>query len=147
MKKKIMLVGALLISLMCTTPVYAKKVVDSCDGFSNYIDVKLPDTVHKIILLIQIAVPIVLVIFGMLDLFKGLTAQKEDEIKKGQQIFVKRLINAAIVFFVILIVKLLIGFVADNDEKSITNCANCFINGVNTSTGICKEWWLVYVKR
>ena len=139
MKKKIILLGTLIMSMVCATPVYAQKVVDSCDGFSDYIDVKLPDTVHKIIMLIEIAVPIVLVIFGMLDLFKGITAQKEDEIKKGQQIFVKRLINAAIIFFVIVIVKALIGFVSGNDKESIINCANCFINGVK-SNGKCNSW-------
>lgn len=140
MKKRLLLLGTILMVAFSAMPVYAKKVEDSCDGFSDYIDVKLPDTVHKIILLIQIAVPVVLVIFGMLDLFKGITAQKEDEIKKGQQTFVKRLLAAALVFFVVLVVKLLIGFVAGDDKASITNCANCFINGVDTETGRCKEW-------
>lgn len=87
----------------------------------------VPKIVHIIYLVIQIAVPILLVIFGTLDLFKGLYAQKEDEIKKGQQMFVKRLIAAAIVFFVFMIVKLLIGAVADSNGNQIINCAECFI--------------------
>lgn len=141
MKKKIMLFATILLVALSVTPVYAQRVQGSCDGFSDYIDVKLPDTVHKVILVIQIAVPVILVIFGMLDLFKGITAQKEDEIKKGQQTFVKRLLAAALVFFVVLIVKLLIGFVADGEKESITNCANCFINGFeDIDQGICKSW-------
>ena len=103
------------------------------------IDVKIANTVSKIILIIQIAVPIVLVIFGMLDLFKGITAQKEDEIKKGQQIFIKRLLSAAIVFFVIAVVKLLISLVADSSGENIIDCANCFLKGANATTGTCKK--------
>ena len=65
--------------------------------------------------LIKIVVPILLIIWGMLDLGKAVMAQKEDEIKKGQQIFVKRLIAAAIVFFVVVIVQLVITLVAGDD--------------------------------
>ena len=103
------------------------------------IDVKIANTVANVILVIQIAVPIVLVIFGMLDLFKGITAQKEDEIKKGQQIFIKRLLSAAVVFFVIAIVKLLISLVADSNGNGIMDCANCFLKGANTTSGACKK--------
>lgn len=137
MKKRLMFMGAFFAMMVCTIPVHAQEIVESCDQISKSIDIKLPNTVSKIILIIQIAVPILLVIFGMLDLFKGVYAQKEDEIKKGQQIFVKRLITAVIVFFVIVIVKLLIGLVADNNA-TIMNCANCFINGTNEK-GICKQ--------
>ena len=140
MKKKMKLLIGVLLGFLCTTPVYAVNIQGSCNDISTTIDVKLPHTVHLVILVIQIAVPVVLVIFGMLDLFKGITAQKEDEIKKGQQTFLKRLLAAAMVFFVVVIVKLLIGFAAGSDKPSITNCANCFINGVNEKTGICNEW-------
>ena len=141
MKKRLMLMGLFISMMICAMPVYAKSVniKDVCDQISSSIDVKLPNMVHTIILVIQIAVPVLLVIFGMIDLFKGMIAQKEDEIKKGQQTFIKRLIAAAIVFFVIVIVKLLIGFVAGNDTDTIMNCANCFINGVNENTGVCKD--------
>ena len=65
---------------------------------------------------------------GTLDLFKGITAQKEDEMKKGQQMFVKRLIAAALIFFVFVIVKVIISFVADGSSVAIMECAECFIN-------------------
>ncbi len=100
------------------------------------IDPKIPNTVHNIIMIIQIIVPVLLVVFGMMDLVKAVMGQKEDEIKKGQQTLIKRVIAAAIVFFVIAIVKLVISFVSDNNG-GIMNCANCFLNGVNSS-GECK---------
>lgn len=87
-----------------------------------------PYIVSTIILIIKIAVPILLIIFGMLDLGKAVIASKEDEIKKGQQIFIKRAISAVVVFFVIQIVQIILKFVSGNDS-SIANCFNCFING------------------
>jgi len=76
---------------------------------------KIAYLIHVVILAIQIVVPFLLIIWGMLDLGKAVVAQKEDEIKKGQQIFVKRLVAAAIVFFVVVIVQLVITLVAGDD--------------------------------
>ena len=92
----------------------------SCGGISG-IPVILPNLVSLVVNLIKIVVPILLVIYGMLDLGKAVMAQKDDEIKKGQQTFVKRLIAAIIVFFIIVIVKLVIGLVAENGQ-GISDC-------------------------
>ncbi len=91
------------------------------------IDESIVDLVHMIIRIIQIAVPVLLVVLGMIDFLKGLVAQKEDEIKKGQQTFIKRVIAAVLVFFVIAIVKFIISAVASNSD--VMDCANCFIQG------------------
>lgn len=91
-----------------------------------------PYIVSTIVLLIKIAVPILLILFGMLDLGKSVVAAKEDEIKKGRQMLIKRLISAIIVFFVIQIVQIIVRFVSGNDA-SIGNCFNCFINGSSGS--------------
>lgn len=73
----------------------------------------------------------------MLDLGKAVTASKEDDIKKSQQLFVKRLIAAVLVFIVTMVVKIVISFAADNDA-SVINCMNCFINGdVRTDQTSC----------
>lgn len=87
-----------------------------------------PYIISTIVTVIKIAVPILLIIFGMLDLGKAVVAAKEDEIKKGQQTFIKRAIAAVIVFFVIQIVQIVVRFVSGN-EASVAGCFNCFING------------------
>lgn len=100
----------------------------SCgNGYIEEIPSFVPKIIRIVYLCIQIAVPVVLVIFGSLDFLKAVSAQKEDEIKKGQQIFIKRLIYAALVFFVFVIVKILISAVADTTGNSILKCAECFI--------------------
>jgi len=130
MKKKLSYLLLLFVCSFMMGQVYAANIA-GCDSFlgkSLDIDAKIANTVHIIVLVIQIVVPVVLVVFGMIDLLKAVIAGKDDEIKKSQMTFVKRLIAAAIVFFVFVIVKLLISFVAD-DSKNMMNCVNCFING------------------
>ena len=135
MKKKLSYLLLLVFTSIMVTPVYARSIA-GCDAFLTdgkselLIDEKIAKTVHIIFLIIQIVVPVILVILGMIDLLKAVIAGKDDEIKKNQMIFIKRLIAAAIVFFVFVIVKLLISFVADaGDSKKMINCVNCFING------------------
>lgn len=98
----------------------------SCGSLGN-----IPSTIPKVTSIvyniIRIGVPILLVIFGMLDLFKGIMASKEDEMKKGQQIFIKRLIAGVLVFFVFTIVKFVISLAAD-DSSDLINCAECFVS-------------------
>ena len=95
----------------------------------------LPYVTSTIYIIIEIAIPVLLILYGMFDLGKAVIAQKEDEIKKGQATFFKRLIAAVLVFFVAFIVRLVIGFVS-NDDASISNCINCFITG-NESAEAC----------
>lgn len=99
----------------------------------SLLDADLVTFIHNVIVLIKIAVPVILVILGMLDFAKGVIASKEDEIKKGQQTFIKRLIAAAFVFFIITIVQLVMGLISKEDN-SFWNCANQILNGTAGST-------------
>lgn len=108
----------------------------TCGGTNLVFAGSFPYVVSTIVLLIKIAVPILLIIFGMLDLGKAVVANKEDEIKKGQQTFIKRAIAAVIVFFVIQIVQIIIRFVSGNDN-SVAQCFNCFIHG-ESSENACE---------
>ena len=132
MKKRLILLGIVLgIIVLCVEPVLAADIA-SCENSIKgaIIDEKIPNMVSTIIKIIKIAVPVLLVIMGMLDLMKGITAGKEDEMKKGQHLFVKRLISGALVFLVFTIVQLVISFVANEDDKpNIATCSRCFITG------------------
>lgn len=108
----------------------------TCGGTNLVFSGTFPYMVSTLITVIKIAVPVLLIIFGMLDLGKAVVAAKEDEIKKGQQTFIKRAIAAVIVFFVIQIVQIIIRFVSGNDQN-VANCFNCFING-KAEIGACE---------
>jgi len=100
---------------------------------------QIPDAVFNIVSLIimaiQVVVPILLIIWGMVDFAKAVIGGDEDKIKAGQKVFIKRLIAAVLVFLVVTVVKLLVGLVgqlgvegaAGND--SVWACVEKFING------------------
>lgn len=107
----------------------------TCGGIDNFVfSGMFPYVVSTVVMIVKIVVPILLIIFGMLDLAKAVIASKEDEIKKAQMTFVKRLIAAVIVFFVVSLVQMVIRFVAGNDEDSVMGCFNCFVNGSVTES-------------
>lgn len=93
-----------------------------------------PYVVSTAVTIIKIVVPILLIVFGMLDLAKAVIASKEDEIKKAQMTFVKRLIAAVIVFFIVSLVQIVIRFVAGSDEDNVMSCFNCFVSGSVTES-------------
>ena len=137
MKKKSVLIFLLLLTVLYVPSVLAVNITGCNSVIPNVlIDVKIPNMVHTIIVVIKIAAPILLVIFGMIDLFKGIYAQKEDEIKKSRQVFVKRLITGALIFVVISIVQVLVSFVSS--DPGVMTCASCFLNGADETTGDCK---------
>lgn len=63
---------------------------------------------------IKIAIPIILIILGMLDMGKAVTSGKDDEIKKQLVAFLKRAIAAILVFFIPSIVGLIMQIINEN---------------------------------
>ena len=76
---------------------------------------------HGIIPLIQIGIPIILIILGMIDLGKAVIASKEDEIKSAQKLLIKRAIYAVAIFFVVMLVTLVFGLLSNTGDKEIEN--------------------------
>ena len=92
------------------------------------------NVVHLIVIAIQVVVPILLIIWGMLDFAKAIIGQDEDKIKAGQKTFIKRLIAAVIVFLIVTIVQLAINLAAsvagtENNAGSVWTCAKELISG------------------
>jgi len=81
---------------------------------------KIIDFVKGIIGLIQIVIPIILIVMGMLDLGKAVMAGKEDDIKKAQSLLLKRVIAGVAVFFVGLLVGVIMGMVPGYKNCNIT---------------------------
>lgn len=98
----------------------------SCGNMGQF-NKKLPEITSWIVTVAEILVPVLLVIFGSIDFVKGIISQKEDEIKKGQQVFIKRLITAIIVFFIVAFTKLIVSAVSGDGEGFI-DCIDCFIS-------------------
>lgn len=80
-----------------------------------------------ILLIIKIAVPIVLIVMGSIDMMKAVMAAKEDDIKKSQGMFIKRTIAAIIVFFVPTIVNLILNVIGGSEYKN-SECIKCVLD-------------------
>lgn len=106
--------------------------------------IEVPDEIFNlvatIINIIRIVVPILLIIWGMLDFAKSVVAKKEEDIKKYQKAFISRLISALLVFLVITIVQLAVSLVNGVEKQShvegqttgdLWACSKKFIKGVD----------------
>ena len=113
---------------------------------------EVPDTIFNltatIIKGIKIVVPVLLIIWGMLDFAKSVIAKKEDDIKAYRKAFIMRLISAVLVFLVIVIVQLAVNLLDGVETESnvegqtsgdIWACSKKFINGVSTDNTTEKE--------
>ena len=65
-----------------------------------------------VIRIIWFGIPIALIILGSIDLGRAVINSKEDEVKKAKKSFINRLIYAVLVFAVVWIVTLVLGFVS-----------------------------------
>ncbi len=99
------------------------------------IDHIIPGTISMVVTILKIAIPIILIIFGMLDLSKAVMANDEKEMKEAQKKLIHRIIYAVVVFFVIALVQFVFSRLASQDsdgtninKTSVSSCVNCFIN-------------------
>ncbi len=74
--------------------------------------------VNNLITLIKIAVPILLIVLGSLDLGKAVAAGDDKEIKAAQGMLIKRAVAAIMVFFISTFVALIMRLLTDNTWKN-----------------------------
>ena len=102
---------------------------DKSCGSVYFIPKELPFFTKLIVDLVKIFTPLVLIIKGLIDIFKAVTGNNEQEIEKARAKFFKRLIPAVTVFLTILIVQFVFGIVTtDNENNTFLACTNCFLN-------------------
>lgn len=79
--------------------------LNSCD---DLISDDIRKIINDVMNIIRIAVPILLIVFGIIDFTKATFSGKEDEMKKHRDRFIKRIIAAIIVFLVPIFVNLVL---------------------------------------
>lgn len=112
----------------------SKGVVTAC-GFD--MPDRIPPFTSGIYNLIKIAVPIILIIMGMVDFLSAVMASEEKKMKDSQKKFITRLIAAVIIFFIMAIVQFVFReIVKTGDEAGVSNCMNCLLSnkGCGSST-------------
>lgn len=79
--------------------------------------------IGTVIFWIQIAVPVLIILLGTIDLAKAVLSGDEKKIKENLNSFIRRVIYGAAIFFITLIVQIVFGAVADADTGNA--CFKC----------------------
>ena len=96
--------------------------IDSCGGLLPIVRV-----IKKgLFPLVQLGIPIVLIILGTIDLGKAVIASDEKEVKAAQSRLIKRFIYAALVFFIVTLVSVLMNMVAQGGEGNTSSWESCW---------------------
>ncbi|MBO4245613.1 MAG: hypothetical protein J5892_02585 [Bacilli bacterium] len=82
----------------------------------------------------KIVIPLLLIIFGMIDIGKAVTSSKEDEIKKATGALMRRAIAAVVVFFIPTLVGVIMSLVKNAPDYK--PCRKCITNPGGT---YCKD--------
>lgn len=97
--------------------------------------INILDVMNFALTAIQWIAPVLLILWGTIDLVKSVVAGKEEDIKKYQKVLVKRVISAVIIFLIPLAVKLLLGLLGTDEWKCCWEASEPRIIGVNESIG------------
>ena len=83
--------------------------------------------VGNVLLIVKIVIPLLVIIFGLIDIGKSVVSSKPEEITKSFKSFLFRLGAAIAIFFIPAIVKAVIVLADGWDEVSndYETCANC----------------------
>lgn len=95
--------------------------VDFCKNTANVWQI-----VGYVLLIFKIVVPILLMIFGMIDLGKAVIASKSDEVKKATTSLAFRAVAAVAIFLIPTIISIVMGFISDfKDSGAQADFAIC----------------------
>ena len=98
----------------------------------------------RILMVFKIVIPILLIVFGMIDLGKAVIASKEDAIQKATETLIKRLIAGVVIFFIPFLVGAIFNLIdsfntdLNSSEYQYNVCEKCVTspNGEKCKTAI-----------
>ena len=102
----------------------AAKGTDACRGIGPIVSIIR----HGVFPLVQIGIPILLILLGTFDLGKAVISSDDKEVKAAQKRLISRLIYAAVIFFMVTFVSVVMNVVAtgnlgeDADTNSWETC-------------------------
>jgi len=102
--------------------------VNSVCNNSNYR--KITRYIGWVIGIIKIAVPLLLLVFGLLDFYKAAMSGKDDTLPKTIKTFIIRLIAAVVIFFIPATISFIFGMLDDWNggyKSNYTLCTECLL--------------------
>lgn len=135
MKKKYVF-GIMLLIMCCffTMNVYAietsEKVTEiNCGADIIPIPIETAKIMHNAYILLKLGAPLILVIMGVLDFGRAVIGSSDDEIKKKEKRFIKRIISAVLVFLSLSIVEFVFSLLSNAGFADVTVCIDAILNG------------------
>ncbi len=84
--------------------------------------------IGNIVLILQIAIPVIIILLGTLDLGKAVMAGDDKKIKEAQKMLLMRIIYGVAIFFVVVIIKFVFQLVGAGTDNV---CFTCVSGGCN----------------
>ena len=106
-------------------------ILDFC-----YDSADLMNFLHTVLVIFKIVIPVLLIIFGMIDLGKAVVSSDEKAIKQSTGSLIKKLVAALVIFFLPTIVSAVINVVSGENETKYgsTACVKCVTDGCHQGT-------------
>ena len=94
-----------------------------------------------ILVVFKIAIPLIIIVIGLIDLGKAAVSSKPEEIKKSVGSLVWRLIGGIAIFFVPMIVMTIFGWISgySSTQSQITDWNVCYRCIVSPGDRVCSE--------
>lgn len=81
--------------------------------------------IGNVVNILQIAIPVIIVLLGTIDLGKAVMAGEDKKIKEAQKMLLMRLIYGVAVFFVVVVVQVIFGLVGKQGATTSSGCFEC----------------------
>ncbi|NMA50626.1 MAG: hypothetical protein GX951_02115 [Mollicutes bacterium] len=85
----------------------------------------------KIVNIFKIVIPVILIVMGLITLGKAMVADDDQEIKKGFNSLLKKVITGLAIFFLPTLINAIVGMVNTDADVDSSVCISC-ITGPNS---------------
>lgn len=105
------------------------------DNFCKENVLRVFTTIGWVFFILKILIPLILIVFGVIDISKAVLSSKDDEIKKSAKTLVMRIIAGIIIFFIPSVLNFVVNLIGDRatgvyDENHGTfkDCTSCMLS-------------------
>ncbi len=86
--------------------------------------------IGNIVFVVKIAIPLVIIAFGMVDFFKAITGSKDEEIRKSAKSFALRVAAGVIIFFIPTVISVIFSLISSwaDLKGEFDACQKCILN-------------------
>lgn len=89
-----------------------------------------------VLIAVKIIVPILIIVFGMIDFTKAIVLNDQDQVKKSTMSLAKRAIAGIIIFFLPTLINTLFDFIYEKTNTNVFNYESCW--GCVFDPGSCR---------